>query len=69
MHSSVSDQLILKRQLFPKMSCSSLNDPALLHSLAGLMYIAYRLVVLVHKNIQVTTITNGYIQLRQGFEC
>ena len=33
------------------------------------MYIAYGLVILVHRNIQVTTITIGYIQLRQGFEC
>ena len=39
------------------------------HSPAGLMYIAYGLVILVHRNIQVTTITIGYIQLRQGFEC
>ena len=33
---------------------------------AGLMFIPYGLVILVHKNIQVTTITIGYIQLRQG---
>ena len=39
------------------------------HSPAGLMYIVYGLVILVHRNIQVTTITIGYIQLRQGFEC
>ena len=39
------------------------------HSPAGLMYIAHGLVMLVHRNIQVTTITIGYIQLRQGFEC
>ena len=39
------------------------------HSPPGLMYIAYGLVILVHRNIQVTTITIGYIQLRQGFEC
>ena len=32
------------------------------------MYIAYGLAILVHRNIQVTTITIGYIQLRQGFE-
>ena len=35
------------------------------HSPTGLMYIAYGLMILV----QVTTITIGYIQLRQGFEC
>ena len=39
------------------------------HLPAGLMYIVYGLVRLVHRNIQVTTITIGYIQLRQGFEC
>ena len=39
------------------------------HSPAGAMYIAYGLVILVHRNIQVATITIGYIQLRQGFEC
>ena len=39
------------------------------HSPAGLMYIAYDLVIMVHRNIQVTTITIGYIYLRQGFEC
>ena len=33
------------------------------------MYIAYDLVIMVHRNIQVTTITIGYIHLRQGFEC
>ena len=30
---------------------------------------AYGLVVLVHRNIQVTTIMIGYTQLCQGFEC
>ena len=35
----------------------------------GLMYIAYGLVILAHVNIQVTTITIGYIELHQGFEC
>ena len=35
----------------------------------GRMNIAYGLVILVHRNIQVTNITNGYIQLRLGFEC
>ena len=39
------------------------------HSPARLMYIAHGLVILVHRNIQVITITIGYIQLRQGFEC
>ena len=39
------------------------------HSPAGLMYITYGLVVLVHRNIQVTPIMFGYIQLRQGSEC
>ena len=37
----------------------------LTQSPAGLMYIAYGLVMLVHGNIQVTTITIGSIQLRQ----
>ena len=35
----------------------------------GLMYVAYGLVILVHKNIKVTTLTIGYIQFHQGFEC
>ena len=39
------------------------------HSPAGLMYIMHGLVILGHRNIQVTYITIGYIQLRQGFEC
>ena len=39
------------------------------HTPAGLMYIAQGLVILVQRNIQVTTITIGYIQLRQGLEC
>ena len=39
------------------------------HSPVGLMYIVYGLVILVHGNIQVTTITIIYIQLREGFEC
>ena len=38
------------------------------HSPAGLIYIIYGLVILVHRNIQVTTITIGHIQLRQSFE-
>ena len=39
------------------------------YSPAGLIYIAYGLVILVHGTIQATAITAGYIQLRQGFEC
>ena len=39
------------------------------HSFAGLMYIACRLLILAHKNIQGTTIMIGYIQLLQGIEC
>ena len=39
-----------------------------MHSPAGLMYIVCGLVILVHRNIQVTTLTIGYIQFRQGFE-
>ena len=38
------------------------------HSLLGLMYIAYGLVILVHRNIQITTIIICYSQLQQGFE-
>ena len=34
----------------------------------GLMYIMHGLVILVHRNVQVTTITIGYIQFRQGFK-
>ena len=35
----------------------SLDRPSIVvHSPAGLMYIAYRLVILVHRNIKVTTI-------------
>ena len=33
------------------------------------MNIAYRLAILVHRNIQVTTLMIGYIQFPQGFEC
>ena len=33
------------------------------------MYIAYELVILAPRNIQVSTITIGYIQLRQGLAC
>ena len=36
---------------------------------ARLMHIAYGLVTLVHRNMQVTNLTVGYIQFRQGFEC
>ena len=39
------------------------------HSPAGLMHIAYGLVILFHRNIQVATITIGYIQFCLGFEC
>ena len=39
------------------------------HSPAGVMYIVYGLVILVHRNIKVTTLTIGCIQFRQGFEC
>ena len=37
------------------------------HSPAGLMHIGYELVTLVHRNMQVTNLTIGYIQFRQGF--
>ena len=39
------------------------------HSPAGLMDIAYGLVMLVHRNIQGTTLTISYIQFHPGFEC
>ena len=41
------------------------------HSPTELMHSAYGLVIviLVHRNMQVTTITIGYIQLHQSFEC
>ena len=39
------------------------------HSLAAVICIANGLVILVHRNIQVTILLIGYIQLCQGFEC
>ena len=39
------------------------------HSPTGLMYIEYGLVILVHRNIQVTALMIVYILFRQGFEC
>ena len=38
------------------------------HSPAGLIYIVQGLVILVHRNIHVTTSTKGYIEFRQGFD-
>ena len=40
----------------------------IVHSHTELMYITYGFVILVYRNIQVTSIMIGYIQLRQGFE-
>ena len=46
-----------------------LDRPSIVaHSPAGLIYVTYGLVILVHRNFQVTTITIGYIQLCQSFE-
>ena len=39
--------------LFPTMSCSSLTDPALLHTPPQAVYIAFGLLILVYRNIQV----------------
>ena len=39
------------------------------HSPSGLMYIVYRLVMLVHRNIHIITLTISYIQFCLGFEC
>ena len=39
------------------------------YSPTGLLYIAYGLVILVHGNIQVSTITIGYIRFRRCLEC
>ena len=39
------------------------------HSLVRLRCVVYGLVILVHRNIQVTIITIGYIQICLGFEC
>ena len=39
------------------------------HPPTGLMYVAYGLVILVHRNIQVTTLRIDYIQFRQDLEC
>ena len=39
------------------------------HSLAGLMYITDRLVIVVYRNIKVTTIMIDYIQLHQDLGC
>ena len=38
-------------------------------SIVELMNIAYGFVILVHRNIQLTAFTIGYIQFRMGFEC
>ena len=47
-----------------------LDSPSFaVHSTVGLMYIACGLMILIHRNIQVTTLMIGYIQFRQGFEC
>ena len=39
------------------------------HSLADLTHITYGLVMLFQRNNRVTTITIGYNQFPQGFEC
>ena len=39
------------------------------HPPTELMNIEYGIVIPVHRNIQVTTLTIGYSQFRQGFEC
>ena len=46
------------------------NWPSIVaQSTAGLIYITYGFVILVHRNIQVSTLMIGYIQFCQGFEC
>ena len=70
MHSSVTQTSDFNEAFIPYNEFQFFDWPSIVaHSSAGLMYIAYGLVILVHRNIQVTTITIGYIQLRQGFEC
>ena len=47
-----------------------LDYPSIIaHSPKGPINIMYGLVILVHRNIQVTTIIISYIQFRRGFEC
>ena len=51
------------KQLFATMRCSSFDWPSIVvHSPSGLMYIAYGLVILVLKSIQVTIITVSYLR-------
>ena len=65
--------LVCKSLILIKLSYNLLqflDRPSIVaHSPAGLKYIVYGLVILVHRNIQVSTIAIGCIQLRQGFEC
>ena len=59
-----------KKVFIPYNDLQFLGWPSIIaHSPAGLMYIACGLVILVDTNIKVTTITIGYIQLRQDLEC
>ena len=71
MHLSESHYLIVFNEAFiPYNELQFLDwSSIVVHSPTGLMYIAYGLVILVHRNIQVTTLTIGYIQFCQGFEC
>ena len=71
MHLSESHYLIVFNEAFiPYNELQFLDWPSIVvHSPTGLMYIAYGLVILVHRNIQVTTLKIGYIQFCQGFEC
>ena len=66
----VSNSLIdFKEAFIPYNELQFLDWPSIVgHSPAGLMYIAYELVILVHINIWVTNLTIGYIQFRQGSE-
>ena len=67
MRSSEKSLIYFNKAFIPYKELQFFDWPSiwLTHSPAELMYIAYGLVILVHGNIQVTTITIGYIQLRQ----
>ena len=55
--------------LIPCNELQFLDWPSIfVHSPAELMYVTYWLVIPVHRNIPVTTLTICYIQFHQGFE-
>ena len=63
MHSSVTQTSDFNEAFIPYNEFQFFDWPSIVaHSPAGLMYIAYGLVILVHRNILLTTITIGYIK-------